>query len=204
MRQFRAALAQQKRRQRDRRDPHRNVDEEDPRPAEVRREQAAQQDARRRTAARSRTVDAEREVALAALRECRHQERERRGSEQCPAEPLQPAECDQRPLGPGEAAQQRARGEQRQAGDEEPSAPEQIGDPAAEQQRPAEENRVGGDHPLQVRLREAEIRLDRRQRDVHDRDVENDHELGGDDERQCTPAPFVLRDFSHVLVLPHR
>ena len=40
--------------------------------------------------------------------------------------------------------------------------------------------------------REVQVGLDRRQRDVHDRDVEHDHELGGDDHREREPAPAIL------------
>ena len=50
--------------------------------------------------------------------------------------------------------------------------------PAAEQQQAAERQRVGGDDPLAVVVGEAEVGLRRRQRDVHDRRVEHDHQLG--------------------------
>ena len=46
-----------------------------------------------------------------------------------------------------------------EADDEDPSAAEQVGGAAAEQQEPAEDERVGADHPLQVLLREAEVDL---------------------------------------------
>src|SRR2546422_654094 len=69
-----------------------------------------------------------------------------------------------------------------------PPLPEKGGQPAAEQEHPAEEDRVGGDHPLEALLAEVEVGLDRRQRDVHDRHVEDDHELGGNDHRQGEPA----------------
>ena len=78
-----------------------------------------------------------------------------------------------------------------QAGHEEPPAAEQVGQPAAEQEHAAEEDRVGGDHPLQALLAEVQVVLDRRQRDVHDRDIEHDHELGGDDHREGEPAAPV-------------
>jgi hypothetical protein len=41
---------------------------------------------------------------------------------------------------------------------------------------------------LQAAVAEAEIMLDGRQRDVHDRDVQADHALGGAGERQHQPA----------------
>ncbi len=55
----------------------------------------------------------------------------------------------------------------------------EVGRAAAEEEEAAEDQRVGADHPLEVLLREPEVELDRRQRDVHDRDVEHDHELHG-------------------------
>ncbi len=193
VRQVSPALAEQHRRQRDRRDGHGHVDEEDPRPAQVRGEHAAEQDAHRGAAPGGRAVDAEREVALAALGEGRHQQRERGRGEQRAAEALEAAEGDQRALRPGQPAEERARSEERQPGDEQPPPAEQVGEPTAKQKRSAEEDRVSGDHPLQVLLREPEVGFDRRQRDVHDRDVENDHELRGDDQCQCAPAAVALR-----------
>jgi hypothetical protein len=195
-----AALLEQQRGERDRRDADRDVDEEDPRPAQVRGQEPTEQHARRSAATGRRTVDPEREVALTALGERRHQQRECGGGEQRPTEALDGAKGDQRSLGPGDAAEERARGEQRQPGDEETPAPEEVGEPAAEQQHAAEQDRVRGDDPLEVRLREAEIGLDRRQRDVHDRDVEDDHELRGDDEGESAPAPVpAFGSESHVL-----
>ena len=190
-----SALAQQERGQRDRDQGDRDVDEEDPGPAQVGREHAAEQDADGGTATCGGAVDSERAVALAALGEGRHQERERGRCKQRAAEPLQGAERDQRRLRPGETAEQRAGREDGQACDEEAPAAEQVAEPAAEQERAAEEDRVGRDHPLQARLREAEVGLDRRQRDVHDRDVEDDHELCGHDQRERAPAP--LRPFAY-------
>ena len=67
---------------------------------------------------------------------------------------------------------------------EQAPAAEQVGEPPAEHQHAAEEDRVGGDHPLQADLREVQVGLDRRQRDVDDRDVEDDHELRHDDQRR--------------------
>ena len=187
---------QEQRRQHDGRDPDRDVDEEDPRPAQVRGQHAAEQHADGRAGAGSGAVDPEREVPLAALGERGHQQRERRRREQRAAEALEGAEADQRGLRPGEAAEQRADGEEGEPRDEQPPAPEQVGEPAAEQQDAAEHDRVGGDHPLQVRLREVQVGLDRRQRDVHDRDVEDDHELRGDDQCECAPA--AVRFWAHV------
>ena len=187
----------------------RDVDEEDPRPAERARQRAAEQHARRAAATRGRAPDAEREVALAALPEGRGQDRERGRREQRRAEALHGAEGDQRALRPGEPVQQRADREQRQPGHEQAPPSEQVGEPAAEQQHAAEEDRVGGDHPLQALLREVQVGPDRRQRDVHDRDVEHDHELRRDDHRQREPAAAiwcptccVCQNFGVIRLLP--
>ena len=94
-------------------------------------------------------------------------------------------------VAPGQAAEQRADGEDDEAAHEDASPPEDVGEPAAEQEEAAEDERVGAEHPLQVLLREAEIGLDRRQRDVHDRDVEDDHELHGAEQRQREPFRSV-------------
>jgi hypothetical protein len=84
--------------------------------------------------------------------------------------------------------QEGAEGEDGQTGDEESATSEQVGEPAAEQERPAEQDRVCGNDPLQARLGKTEIALDRGECDVHDCDVEDDHELRRDDERQRAPT----------------
>ena len=193
---IRAALPQEHRREGDRGECDRDVDEEDPGPAQVRRQHAAEEDADCRAASGCTAVDAERDVAVAALAERRHQERERGRGEQRATEALQGAEGDERGLRPGESAEERARREHGEARDEEAAPAEQVAEPAAEEQRATEEDRIRGDDPLQARLRKAEVGLDRRQRDVHDGDVEDDHELCGHDEGQGAPAP--LRPSSHI------
>src|SRR3712207_9043426 len=49
-------------------------------------------------------------------------------------------------------------------------------------------SRVAVDDPLQVGGREGQVALDRRQRDVRDRRVEDDHELREADEDEDDPA----------------
>ena len=61
----------------------------------------------------------------------------------------------------------------------------------AEQQEAAEGEAVAADHPLEILGREARGPLDRRQRDVHDRDVEHHHQVGDAEHRECEPAPRV-------------
>ena len=93
---------------------------------------------------------------------------------------------DQRRLAPREPRDERGDREHDQAREEKAPPPEQVGGAAAEEQEPAEDERVGADHPLEVLLGEPEIDLDGGQRDVHDRDIQDDHELDRAQERQAS------------------
>ena len=59
------------------------------------------------------------------------------------------------------------------------------------QQEPGERHEVGVDHPREAGLREVEVVLDLRQRDVHDRRVERVHQHREADDDQRQPAPPV-------------
>jgi hypothetical protein len=73
-------------------------------------------------------------------------------------------------------------------GDEQATAAQQIRGAAAQHQETAEDQRVGVDDPLQVVGGEVQAALDRGQRDVHDRVVEHDHELGHARDHEDQPA----------------
>ena len=88
----------------------------------------------------------------------------------------------------GQAVEQGGAGEDDEAGDEEQLPPEEVGGTAAEQEKPAKDKRVRIDDPLQARGGEMEVALDRRQRHVHDRRVQDDHELGDANDHQDEPA----------------
>jgi hypothetical protein len=186
------ALAQQERRESENSDACRNIDEEDPRPAERARERPAEQHAGGTAAPGCGAPDAEREISLASLAEGCGEDRECGGREQRGAEPLQRTESDQRSFRPREAVEQRAGRKQDHSCDEQSPAPKEVGEPAAEQEDAAEEDRVGGDHPLEALLAEVEVGLDRGKRNVHDGDIENDHELGRDDHGERKPALSVV------------
>ena len=66
--------------------------------------------------------------------------------------------------------------------------PDVVGGPATEHQKAGKEYGVGVDHPLQLGAREIQARLDRREGDVDDREVEDDHELGNATDGQ-EPSP---------------
>ena len=174
----------------------RHVDEEDPLPAERLGEDAAEQQADCAAARGDRAPHAQRLGALRALGEGRGDDAQRGGRDERASEALQPAEHDQLAGALGEAVEQARDREHDHAGDEDLLAPDDVRGAAAEQQEAAEQQRVAVDHPLQVGLAELQVLLDRRQRDVDDRRVEDDHELGQADQDQRHPA-VVFASLSH-------
>jgi hypothetical protein len=189
--QLRTTLREEQGREPDHERANRNVDEEDPLPAERVGQHATEQQSERAPSRRRRGPNAEGPVALATLRKDGHEHRERRRHEQRRAQTLDRPAHDQRGVVPRQAVEQRSDGEHRHAGDEQTPPTEEIGQPPAEQKHPSEEDRVRRHHPLQVLLREAEIRLDRRQRDVDDRGVEDGHELRHHEDGEGPPAAGV-------------
>ena len=186
------ALRDEPRRQRDDRDAHGHVHEEDPLPAEVLREDAAEEDAGRGAAPRDRAPDPERLVPLrAAVAEGRVDDREGRGRDDRTAEACDGAEGDQPRAAIREAAHERCEREQRHSEHEHAAAAEHVGRPPAEQQEPAEREGVRRDDPLERALRELEVGRDGGQGHVHDRDVEDDHEERDADEGERVPAARV-------------
>ena len=168
-----------------------DVHEEDPLPAESVRENAAEENARGRPEPADRAPDAECDVALPALGERRREDRQSRRRDDGRTEPLESARGDQRPLRPGEARQQRGDREEDDACKKDAPTPEQVGRSPAEKQEAAEHERVRADYPLQVLLREPEVDLNRRQRHIHDCDVQDDHELHDAQKRQCQPFASI-------------
>ena len=158
-------------------DADRDVDEQDPLPAEQVGEDAADEHAGGAAGAAHGAPRRQRAVALRPLAERRREDRERRRRDDRAAEALHAAGDHEHRLAAGQAADQRGGGEQQQPEDEHAPAAEEVGGAAAEQQEARERQRVGVDDPLQVDRREAQVGADRRQRDVHDGDVEDDHEL---------------------------
>ena len=72
---------------------------------------------------------------------------------------------------------------------EDPPPPEQVAGAPAEQQQPAEGERVGVDDPFQVGTGKVQRVLDVRQRHVDDGGIEHDHELRGRDDREREAEP---------------
>ena len=175
------------------RDPDREVDEEDPGPGEEVGQDPAEQQADRAAAGRDRAPDAHRLRPLLALGEGRGHDRESRGRDERRAEALQPAGEDQELGRGGEPVQQRGDREDDEPREEQPLASDQVARAAAEKQEAAEDQRVGVDDPLQLGGRHVEIALDRGQRDVHDRRVQDDHELRDADEDEDEPRDWTSR-----------
>jgi hypothetical protein len=87
-------------------------------------------------------------------------------------------------------AGQRRSGEDRQPEHEDEPAADLVGQRPRRQQHAREGQRVGVDHPLEVAEVGAEVALDRRQRDVHDRHVEQKHEDRDTAREQLPPPAF--------------
>jgi len=101
-------------------------------------------------------------------------ERDRRGDRA--AEPLHAARGHEHPLRRREAARERGDREERDSDQEQAPVPVEVAESATEQQEPAVRQQVRVHDPRQRRLGEAEVVLDRGERDAHDRHVEDDHQ----------------------------
>ena len=158
------------------RDPDRHVDEEDPVPVDRLGEDPTRQQPDRTAGDGDERVDADRLRLIPGLREHGHDHpQDHRGRQGAP-DALDEARPDQHALALGHRAQQRRAGEHPEADQEDASLADQVADPSGEQQQAAERDQVGVDDPGEVVLREAQVVLDRRQGDVHDRRVEDDHQ----------------------------
>ena len=157
-------------------------------PRQRARQQAAEQHAEAASAGAHEAVDAHRLRPVPGFGEDVHDERQRDGGDHGAAEALQRARGNEDRLRAGDSADQRRRGKERDAGEEQPALAVEVAEPPAEQEEPAVGEHVGVDHPHQRAVGEAEAALDRRQRDVHDRGVEHDHELARAQHVQGEPS----------------
>ena len=176
-----------------------DVDEEDPRPGEEVDEDAAEQQPDRAATDRDRSPDTHRLRPLGPFGEGCRDDRERGGRDQRGAEALQPARDDKELRRGRQPADQRTGGEDDDAGEEDALAAHEVARAAAQQKESPEDERVRVHDPLQVGVGHLEVGLDRRQRDVHDRRIEDDHELRQADEDQDEPRVLVRR---HTSTLP--
>jgi hypothetical protein len=169
-------------------DPDRDVDPENPLPAEAIGEDPAEEHARGAAGARDRAPDPQRLVALGAVFEGGGDDREGGRGEDRGAEPLDGSRRHQLAGVGGEPTAQRGEGEEHEPEHEDAAAAEQVGEPSPQQEEAAEGEDVGVDDPGQAALGEVERFADRRQGDVDDRSVEHDHELRRAEQDQRDPA----------------
>src|SRR4029079_2086642 len=175
----------------DREDPDRYVDEEDPAPADVLGDEPARERADRKGHRGASCPDADRHPAL-PWRERGGDDREGGGVHERGAGSLDDAGADQPAGARRETAEERRDREDHEPDDEDPPPPEHVGEFAAGQHEDAERERVAVEDPLELGDADAQVALDRRQRHVHDRVVEHDHEQAEGDRSQRPPLP-VLR-----------
>ena len=156
-------------------DGDRQVEEEDRAPGDVLGQRAADRRPDRERQRRDAGPQADRLAALSG-RERRRDDRQGAGHHERAADALERAARDEPFLSRREADQRARAGEHDHAEQEHPAAAEDVAEPAARDEQHRERQRVRVDGPLERRDRRAEVVLDRRQRDVHDRVVEHDHE----------------------------
>jgi hypothetical protein len=138
-----------------------------PAPGQVLRQHAAEQQADRAADPRDRAEHAKRLPSVLGAAESGGQDRERGGSQQRTEQALAgPCPDEHAEAGRG-AASCRGGREAEQSDQEGHLAPEQAGEPAAEQQQAAGGESVGSHDPLPVHIGEVQRLLGRRQRDVH-------------------------------------
>jgi hypothetical protein len=172
-------------------DADRHVHEEDPVPAQHLREDATGQQPDGAATGRDERVHADRLGLLARLGEQRDDHAQDDGRGERAADALCEAGGDQYQLVLRDAAAERRDREQAEPGEEHAAPADQVADPAGEQQQAAERDQVGVHHPGQAGVGEAQVMLDGRQRDVHDRGVEHDHEHARTERVEREPARAV-------------
>ncbi|HST41229.1 MAG TPA: hypothetical protein VLK58_17060 [Conexibacter sp.] len=170
----------------------RHVDEQHPTPAGQLGQHAAQQHPDGAAGGGHGRPHSERAGSVRSARKGRREQRQRCRREPGGGDALERAEGDQLAAALRQAAGEAGEREQRERAGEQAPAAEQVAEPAAEQQQPAERDRVGVDDPGERGVGEAERVADLRQRDVHDRDVERDDELRRRDDGEHEPRARIF------------
>ena len=153
---------------------------------------AAREQPDRAAAGDDERVDAHRDRALARLAELGDDQREDHGRRDRAAEALHEARGDQHRLVLREPAGRGRRREEHEPRQEDALAADEVAEPAGQEQEGAEGDHVRVQDPGQVRLGEVEVGLDGRERDVHDRRVEDHHQLSEAHHDQRRPAPPLV------------
>ena len=121
-------------------------------------------------------------VRSRAFGEAGGDERQRGRGDDGGARALHDARRDQQHRVLGQPAGQAGQRERDQARDEHAPPAEQVRGPAAEDQQAAERDGVARHDPLHRIGGHVQLALDRGQRDVHDAEIEDDHERGDQDQ----------------------
>ena len=175
---------------------NRDIHVEDPLPAELLGEDAAEQDTECAARTGDRPPNTQGRVPLPTLNERHGQDGKGSGRQKRGPQPLYGTGSHQPAARCRQSTEERGRGEDDHARHEDPAPSQLVGHPPAEHEKTTEEKCVGIQHPQQVLFGEMQAALNRRQRDVHDRDIENYHELGHTDDRQGEPFARVTRHAS--------
>ena len=175
----------------DRRDG--DVEEEDRLPGDVLDEEAADDGADGERHRAHAGPGADRAAAL-LRREGVRDDREGRGHHERGADALCGAAGDEPGLALREADEGARQAEDDDAEEEHAPAAEDVAEASARDEEDGEGEGVGVDGPLEAGDRAVQILLDRRQRDVHDRVVEHDHEEREAHRAQGPPAAVVVGD----------
>ncbi len=162
---------------------------EDPGPAPRLGQDAAQQDTARPSRTGDRAPHPQHPAPPGSGREQVHRQGERGRGDGRGTEALNGTRRDQHARGGGQPRCQRGHGEQRESECQHPTAPHEIGRPAARQEQRPERQAVGVDHPGGAAVRQAHPGADLRKRHVHDRRGEHDRELGCGERRERGSRP---------------
>ena len=175
----------------DRDHANRHVDEEDPVPVDVLGDDAADKRADGEREGRDASPDANRRAAL-FRRECDGNDREGCGIHHGRADTLNHTRGDQHRRARRQAAAERRQREDDETCDEDAATAEKVGEFAAGEHQRAERECVTGDNPLKRLDLQVQRLFDRRQRDVHDRVVEHDHEQSERDRPKRPPLALLV------------
>ena len=157
---------------------------EAPPPRHVLGEHAAEHQPERPSTGGDASEDRERPSPLLLTGEGHREQRQGRRCHQSRESALQSTGREKhRPVG-RQPTQGRGQGEPEQPDQERPLPPGVVRNAPAQQQEPAEGQRVPGHDPLPVRVRDTEIELSGGKGDVHDRRVQHEQQLGHRNDRE--------------------
>ncbi len=178
-------------------DSDRDVDEEDPVPAEQIGQRPTEQHTCCAASGEDKTDDPHRLRTLRGLGEEDHDQRERNRGDDGAAEPLNRTGDDEEGLRVGKPAGKRRDRELGDPDQEESPLAVEVPEAAGQQQKAAERQQIRVHDPRERGLGEAEVGPNRRQRHVHDRRVEDDHQISQAEQVQGQP-PLPRRQVGHV------